>query len=214
MTPGMIRRTAISAYALLYVLSPVTAGAQPISFEAGSPETLDITATVENTITAAVTAPELTPWGVIRSAIPGEQARLVITPGGAQSGVNDGNARAINGGVGLPGAFQVTGAFPNTPVTVTFSNPVDLVCGTCSPGNPVLELIEIVAELTPPSLGTAGNDAVLDDLVPANTVVGNATTTVGGDLTFYVGVTLQTTVGPEPYESGTYAGTFNAVLQY
>lgn len=214
MTHGMIRRAMIGAYMLILALGSGTALAQPIDFEAGSPETLSISATIENTITAAVIAPAMTPWGVIRSSIPGERARLEIAPGGVQNGVNNGNARAVQGGIGIPGAFQVSGAFPNTPVNVTFSNPVDLVCTACSMANPVLELIEITAELTPPFVGASGVDAVLDDLIPANNVVGHAFTTPTGDMTFYIGVALQTTVGMEPYETGTYAGTFDALLEY
>ena len=213
MTLGFVRFAIIGAYVLLVALNPLPARAQT-NFEAGTPETLDITADIQNTITAAVTPPNLAPWGVIRSPTPGENARLVLTPAGTQNGVQDGAANAVEGGVGTPGAFQVTGAFPNTPVNVTFSNPVDLVCALCTVTNPVLELIEITAELTPPFVGVAGVDAVLDDLVPANNVVGNALTDGTGDMTFYIGVVLQTTVGVDPYETGTYAGTFEALLEY
>jgi hypothetical protein len=210
---GFIRTVAIFAYALLVTFTALPAFAQT-AFEAGQPQTLDITAEVMNSISAVVTEPALTPWGVIRSPNAGENARLVMLPTGAQNGVADGDASAVQGGIGTPGAFVVTGAFPNTPVNVTFSNPVDLVCAACTVTNPVLELIEITAELTPPAVGGAGVDAVMDDLIPANNVVGNGFTDGAGNMTFYIGVVLQTTVGVEPYESGTYAGTFNALLEY
>ena len=213
MTLGSLRFVVIGAYVLLATLTGMPAFAQT-SFDAGTPQTLDITAEVQNTITAVVTDPALTPWGVIRSPNAGENARLEITPGGVQNGVADGDANAVQGGIGTPGAFNVSGAFPNTPVNVTFSNPVDLVCAACSGTNPVLELIEITAELTPPAVGGAGVDAVMDDLVPANNVVGNGLTDGAGNMTFYIGVVLQTTVGVEPYETGTYAGTFDALLEY
>lgn len=213
MALGLIRFMTIGAYALLVMLNPGKASAQ-VNFDAGVPETLDITAEVQNTITAVVVAPNLTPWGVIRSPVAGENARLEMFPDGSQNGTADGDANAVEGGIGTPGAFQVTGAFPNTPVNVTFSSPVDLVCGACSVTNPVLELIEVYAELTPPAVGVAGADAVLDDVVPANNVVGNALTDGTGALTFYIGVALQTTVGTDPYETGTYTGTFDALLEY
>lgn len=213
MTLGLPRFGTIGAYVLLVLLTAIPAFAQT-DFEAGTPQTLDITAEVMNTITADVTPPELTPWGVIRSPNAGENARLVMLPNGSQNGVADGDASAVQGGIGTPGAFQVSGAFPNTPVNVTFSNPVDLVCALCTVTNPVLELIEITAELTPPAVGGAGTDAVMDDLVPGNNVVGNGFTDGAGNMTFYIGVVLQTTVGVDPYESGTYAGTFDALLEY
>ncbi|MBU0799954.1 MAG: hypothetical protein KKA05_03030, partial [Alphaproteobacteria bacterium] len=74
-----------------------TAAAQ-VDFEAGTPETIAITAEVNNTITATVTDPDMGVWGVIRSNVAGENALLQLTTAGLQVGTADVGADAIEGG--------------------------------------------------------------------------------------------------------------------
>ena len=210
------------ALALAFALNHTPAFAQPVlqpavDFDPANPVQLDIWAEVANTIVADVMPPETGTWGVIRSNIPGEHALLTLNPGGTQTGTNSGggSARAIEGGTpGSAGGVVVNGAFPLTPINITLQNPVDLVCAACTVGNPVLELIIVTAELTPPLIGTAGTDPVLDVLVPANNVIGQATTNAMGTLSIFFGATMRTTIGPTPYETGTYIGTFDMIMEY
>ena len=203
----------IGASALAIATYSGTAFAQ-IDFEAGIPQTLDITADVDNTITATIIDPYMGQWGVIRSNNAGENALLALSPAAVQTGTADGVADAIEGGGAIAGEVDIAGAFPNTAINVTFSNLVDLTCALCAGSNPSLDFIGMTAELTPPAAGVAGADAVEDVLVPANDVVGNAVTTGAGVLTFNVGATMQSTVGSTPYETGLYEGTYDLMLEY
>jgi hypothetical protein len=210
----------ISASALVIATYAGTASAQPVlqpavDFDPGAPVTFDIWAEVANTITADITGPDMGAWGVIRSNVGGDNATLTLTPASTQTANVDGAARTIAGGSApVAGTVDVTGAFPSTPVNVTLQTAVDLTCAACTVGNPPLQLIIVTAELTPPAVGTAGSDAVLDVLVPANNAVGQATTTVGGALNFRIGATAQTTVGAAAYESGSYEGAFDMIMEY
>lgn len=206
-----IALTGVSALAIASYAN--TASAQPVSFEAGVPETLDITAEIDNTIAATITDPDMGTWGVIRSGVAGQQAALTLTPAGTQTAATSGTARTIAGGGQAAGVVNIAGAFPSTPISVAFSALVDLTCTACSGSNPPLNLYRVEAELTPPTTGVAGSDAVLDTVVPTNTV-GQGTTTPAGDLVFNIGAAARTTVGANPYESGLYEGTYNLMLQY
>lgn len=208
------------ALALVFASYHPAAFAQPVlqpgvDFDPANPVQLDIWAEVANTIVADVMPPETGTWGVIRSNVPGEHALLTLNPGGTQSSTNSGGARAVQGGApGSAGGVVINGAFPLTPINITLQTAVDLVCAACTVGNPVLELIIVTAELTPPLIGTAGTDPVLDVLVPANNVIGQATTNAMGTLSMNFGATMRTTIGPTPYETGTYIGTFDLIMEY
>jgi hypothetical protein len=216
------KRALAGAYALVlaFASNHPPAFAQPVlqpavDFDPANPVQLDIWAEVANTIVADVMPPETGTWGVIRSNVPGEHALLTLNPGGTQSSANNGGARAVQGGPpGSAGSLLVNGAFPLTPINVTLQNAVDLVCAACTVGNPALELIIVTAEMTPPVIGTAGTDPVLDVLVPANNVIGQATTDAMGTLSVNFGATMRTTIGAAPYETGTYIGTFDVIMQY
>lgn len=204
----------VGASALAIAIYSGTAHAQ-IDFEAGIPQTLDITAEVDNTITATITDPDMGTWGVIRSNAVGEQAILVLNFDGTQGGTSSGAADAIEGGGGVAGVVDISGAFASTPVTVTLSNPVDLVCTLCAGSSPTLDLYRIEANLTAPTTGVAGaSNSVIDQVTPASNHVGTATTTGAGALVFNIGARARTTVGSTPYESGAYAGTYDMILEY
>lgn len=184
-----------------------TASAQPVTFNPGAPEIIPVTATVSNSITADVTAPTFGQLGVIRSNTAADIATVTISPaGGITTVAGPTTARIVTGGGHAAGIVAITGAFPNTAVNVTYSAPVNLNCGACSPGTPTLDIEHITDNLT-----SAG---VLDVATPANNAVGTGTIGAGGDLTFNVGLRLATSVGATPYETGAYAGSFSAMIQY
>lgn len=207
----------VGASALVIAMYSGTASAQTAyTFDAGVAETLDIRAEVDNTINADITDPHMGTWGVIRSNAAGEQAVLVLNFDGTQAGSSSGAADAIEGGgLNAAGLVEITGAFPTTPITVTLSAPVDLVCGACAGSSPFLDLYRIEADLLNVVVGTDGTaNSVIDQVTPANNAVATATTDGTGALSFNIGARARTTVGSVPYETGSYAGTYDMILEY
>lgn len=214
----MIKMVMAGACALAIAFAAQTASAQPvnITFEAGEAETIDVTATINNSIDAAVTQPNMGTWGVIRSAVAGQQATMTLTDAGVQTANTNGTARTIAGGGTIEaGQVVITGAFPETRINVSFDNLQNLVCTGCPVGNPELHLYRVFANTIAPVVGQAALvEAVRDTVVPTNTT-GNPETTVGtGNLTFNFGVAARTTIGATPYASGVYEGSFDALVQY
>lgn len=212
----MIKSAIAGACALGIVIAAGAASAQPVAyeFEAGIPETIPVTADVDNSIDALVTPPYMGRWGIIRSATLGQQATMALTTAGAQTANTNGTARTIAGGnTPVAGLVEISGAFPATVINVSFDTLVDLVCAACAGGNPDLDLFRVEASTDAPTAGVGGVAAVRDLIVPTNTT-GTATTTAGGLLTFNIGVRARTTVGATPYETGAYAGSFDALIQY
>lgn len=205
----------VGASALVIAMYSGTASAQ-VSFEAGIPQTLDITAEVDNTIVATITDPDMGVWGVIRSNVAGEQATLSLGFADNQVGSADGAADAVEGGSATTGVVAITGAFPNTPITVALSAPTDLVCALCAVSSPVLDLYRIEADLlnVAPNGVNGTSNSVIDLVTPANNYTSTATTTGAGVLTFDIGAMAQTTVGADPYETGLYEGTYDMILEY
>lgn len=197
----------IGACALAIGLHSNDASAQT-TFQPGVPQAFPITATVSNAITATVTPPTFGSIGVIRSATAASIATLTLAPTGGPATVAPvGGASFVAGPGATVGSVAITGGFPATDIHITYSALVDLTCGSCAGGNPVLTLKRVYDNLT----GTAGSTIVG---VGAATVVGTGQLSGAGALTFQVGAVLETTVGPVPYESGAYLGSFSAMLQY
>ncbi len=116
----------------------------------------------------------LTPAGVLSTSAPNGAQVIVVDPVGV-----------------APGEFQMTGGAPNTNMTITFFNLVDLTCAACSGGNPAILLSGL------------------------NHSAGGAPMTDGaGDLTFTYGFTLTTVPGPPQYEDGLYSGGFDMSVSY
>lgn len=204
----------VGASALAIAIYSGAAHAQ-VDFEAGIPQTLDITAEVDNTITATITDPDMGIWGVIRSNLAGENAELVLNFDGTQSGSSDGVADAVEGGGSVAGIVDIAGAFPNTAVTVNLSNPTDLICALCAGSSPNLDLYRIEADLENVTTGVDGaSNSVIDQVTPADNYVGTATTDGAGALEFNIGARARSTVGSTPYETGLYEGTYDLILEY
>lgn len=220
-TRSIIKLAAFSALALGVAFGGSPAKAQ-VDFEAGTPETVEINAAVDNTITATVTEPNFGNLGVVASETPADQAILELTPAGTLDATNavDGDARIMAGGGHAGGSIAIGagGAFPTTPIYVTYSNPQNLTCATCDPGNPDLLILEVTDNLAGGGTCTGGLTAgVLDTVTPANSAVGCATTAGDGSLTFGLGVTIGTVIGAVPrpvYQTGTYLGSVDVLIEY
>lgn len=220
-TRSIIKLAAFGALALGVAFNVSPAKAQ-IDFDAGVPNTVEINAAVDNTISAAVVEPDFGNLGVVASQTPGEQAVLVLLPAGTLdvTGAVDGDSRIMSGGGEAEGEIDigVGGAFPTTPVYVTYSAPVDLVCAICAPGNAALEIFEVTDNLAGGGGCTGGLTAgVLDTVTPANDAVGCETTIGDGSLSFEIGVTIATADGNAVrpvYETGTYLGSVDVLIEY
>ena len=151
-------------------------------------------ATVQNSITAAETmAPSTGSVVLIADTIGVDTATVTVTTGGVVLVTPNGSANAIvvDDSPANAAEFTITGAAPNTQLTLTFNSIVDLVCGLCTAGNPVIQLsgLNHDAGATP-------------------------TTDINGDLTFHVGFTLTSIAGGNQYEDGVYTGSFKVNISY
>lgn len=152
-------------------------------------------ATVQNTFTLAETvAPSSGSVALMADTIGTDTATVTVAPDGTVTVTPNGSANAIvvDDAPANAAEFQISNAAPNASLTIAFSNIVDLSCGACvNPSNPDIQL------------GGLNHDA------------GGAPMTDGsGNLTFHVGFTLTTIAGGDPYEDGTYDGSFDVEISY
>ncbi|MFN3701626.1 MAG: hypothetical protein ACK4VI_08930 [Alphaproteobacteria bacterium] len=214
-TKSFFKLALVGTTALMFMASD--AMAQAITFEAGVPQTIDITANVDNSITATVTDPSFDRLGVVASTTPGERAVALLNFDGTLTLTPAGSARIISGGTPVAGIVGIdTGdAFATTPVYVTLSDAVDLTTGTV--GNPALRLVRVATNQAGGVACGALTGAILDVLIPANTVQGCDITNADGELTFNIGATIRTVDGADPrpvYETGLYEGSFDMIMEY
>lgn len=185
----------------------VYAGHSANAIQIGSPTTVPVNATVENSVTVTVTNPvDFGTIGAIRDVV--DTATLSVDP--ADTAVED-------PGTGFGGAdpaaivfdpsdaptaadIDITAAFENTDLYITYQNCVDPVQGADT-----FTLAGIVDNLnTPGSYDCA-----------AAPVIGFETTDGVGALSFNIGASITTTAGAATaYPDGAYAGSFEMVVSY
>lgn len=120
-------------------------------------------------------------------------------------GADGANATTVTNGAGADGdsivesaagdraTFDITGGINNATVQIELpAAPVTLTCSGCAPTNPTFTLGSFVDD---------GGDGV-------------ATLDGSGEITFYVGATLSTVAGTDPYEAGTYSGNYDVTVTY
>lgn len=173
----------------------------------GSPVTIPVNATVENTIDVAVTNPiDFGTVGAIRDTTDTATLSLLANgtstedPGNGWLGTDPAAIVFDPSDPPTTGDIDVTAAFENTTLYVTYQNCVDVAL--------------------------AGEsfvlDAIVDDLsVPgsfdcaAARVIGNEVTSGTGTLSFQVGASITTTtISTAAYTDGAYVGSFEAVFSY
>ena len=103
-----------------------------------------------------------------------------------------GSAQIIPLGGSAQGAFTVSGAAPNTQLTLTLPASVTLNCAACSGSQPDFTV-----------------NAFLDNAVGADVLTDGS-----GGATFNVGATLNTITSANPYEDGTYSGAYTVSVNY
>ncbi len=195
---------AVSAVALGVA---VAGGAHAVQI--GSPVVIPINATVENTITVTVTTPvSFGTVGAIRhttdtASLAMNAAGVVTEDPGTGYGGTDPAAMVFDPvGVAQPaaGVIDVTAAFENTELYVTYQN-----CVNPALAGEIFTLSAIVDNLaTPGSFDCA-----------AAAVIGHETTDGTGALQFNVGATITTTtISNAAYTDGAYVGSVEAVFSY
>ena len=195
---------AVSAVAL----SVAIAGAAN-AVQIGTPVVIPITATVENTITVTVTTPvSFGTVGAIRDTV--DTASLAMTaagvvtedPGNGFLGTDPAAMVFDPIGVAQPaaGVIDVTAAFENTALYVTYQN-----CINPTLAGEIFTLSAIVDNLLSPGSFDCA----------AARVIGFETTDGTGALQFNVGATITTTtISNAAYTDGLYSGSVEAVFSY
>lgn len=173
----------------------------------GSPTTVPVNATVENTITVTVAAPlDFGTIGAIRDTV--DTATLSVLPDDTATpdpGTGYGGAdpaAIVYDPSDAPTAadIELSLAFENTEIYVTYQTCVD----------PVLAGENFVLGGIVDDLATPGSyDCV------AAPIIGHGTTDGSGDLDFSIGGSITTTTGAATaYADGDYVGSFDIVLSY
>lgn len=177
------------------------------AIQIGSPTTVPVNATVENSVTVTVTNPlDFGTVGAIRDTV--DTATLTVSP--ADVGTED-------PGTGYGGAdpaaivfdpsdpptaadIDITAAFENTELYITYQ--------TCT--NPVFGADNFVLSGLIDNLAVPGSYDCA-----AAAVIGHETTDGAGALAFNIGGSITTTTGAATaYADGAYVGSFEMVVSY
>jgi hypothetical protein len=202
----------------------VTPAQAQVTFESATPQTINVNASVANSIDATVVEPDAGTLGVLASTTPGEAAALKVNPDGTLdvTGAVDGGSRMVSDGSAAAGSITVAAgdAFNDTAIFVTYSNAVDLNCAICAASEDII-LTNILDDLDsgtgtacPSATAVAGS---LDAVTGPTSIQGCATTSGTGELTINIGYTLATVDGNATrpvYEDGAYVGSFDAIVEY
>lgn len=199
--------------AALHSTGVIAAAVVTNPYAIGTNLNVPVEATVDNALSVTITEMDFGTLGVMNSSAPGDTASITIAPSAAgtftlvgpglgmsflQASIVPENAATA----GTAALVEITGAFQNTALYVTYSNCVNL----SGPGAEILVLSDIVDDLTTPG--------VFDCTTPM-TIAGTGTTGAAGDLTFHIGATL-TVDGTTnaAYTSGAYAGSVQMQITY
>ena len=184
MTKTILKLTAVTA--IVASMAFAAFDAQAIN------DTSQITVTVDNTFVLDTPTP-LSFGTIVAIAGAATTSTLAIDAAGAPTILNPGAARLVEFAAGNAGQATITGAAPNTTITVSYSSPVTLTCSVA------------------PCTGTTPEFTVgtfVDD------VAGVVTTDLAGAATINFGATLTTEASAVPYEDGLYEGTLTISAVY
>ena len=197
----MIRALGLSAVAVGLTVGSANAGVE--------------TGNAQVTVLSSITMTETVPlnFGTIAAfaddAVPANTATLTMPADGSGSSVSFTGGTAADANIvviveGTPGEFQVTGAAPNATLTLTLGGEVDLT----DPSGASTDVFTFL---------TSGYYMTLNG--SANTFTTDTDAT--GAMTFQVGGTIETIdtgmasgAVLEPYDDGTYTGTYTATISY
>ena len=153
-----------------------------------------VTLTVANSFSLAQTTPmNFGSFIVLADTVGVKTATLMMNPGtGAITPTNDAPAQfvQVNIAAASRGVYAISGAAPNTTLSVSTASLTDLHCGACAGAPPDVTLTSVTA----------------DDSTP--------TTDGSGGATVNFGAVLTTVAGGNQYVSGTYAGSFDISVTY
>lgn len=151
-----------------------------------------VTATVNNSIGFSETT-ALSFGTFTAKSDTADTSTILLQPDGTTTVTNGTNSRIVALSAAQVGVFDVTGAAPSTSLTLAIpTSAVTLTCGACTGSNPTF------------SVGTWTS-------TPA---VGSLTTDGSGDATINVGATLSTITNANPYEDGSYSGSYSVSVNY
>lgn len=200
-----------SAAILLFCFSAAPAFAQ-VAISPGVPVQVPVAAVMNNSF--AITVTDIDFGTVALSSRSSETGELVMDTDGTfdTSGNTDPVARiAPRDAAGQQGIVAVGGGLPDTALFVRYSNVQNMVCvAGCVGANPEI----VVARIGDDMPDQAGAWSVDDADPDGDAVPGQGMTDGGGAITFNIGATLRTADTNDPYQSGTYEGSFDIILEY
>jgi len=177
----------IAATGLLAVISTAT-----ISY-AQETDLGDVSATIQNAFSVAdITVANVGTIAIVVVPLTLDTATLTITPTGGISITNMADAYIldVDNSAVTNGVIDISGAAPNTQINIAFATLSNLVCATCLPGNPDI------------NLGSYTTDTGLTPFTDGS-----------GNLTVNYGLTISTNPGV-PYEDGVYTGQYQVTVNY
>ncbi|MDD9899564.1 MAG: hypothetical protein OXT65_01130 [Alphaproteobacteria bacterium] len=199
------KMAAVSAIALS--VAAYGTGAFAAAVQSGDPNTVNVTATVENTINVTVVDMDFGQIGAMGHGT--DTATMTLAPDDTLTDDSDPQASLVADPTSTPAAANITvAAFQNTILYVDYQNIVDLVNG-----GETLVLDNIVDNLDAPTTGVGGTAGGWTSGGGSST--GDATTDGGGALVFDIGASISTTTAVTgAYTDGAFAGTFEVVVSY
>lgn len=202
----------VSAVALCFGLSSGTAWSAAYELDSGNAVNVTVTAEVLQTVDVTVAANvNFGNIGIHQDAA--DTAQLVMDPLAAVTEDLAGPARMVTDDNSTPvaGDIDLTGGFPDTDIHVTYTHNADLACidPSCALSND-LTLVDVQDSMVAAAALTNGTGVQQGDFATE----GIGTTTAGGLLSWQIGATIETVAGAQPYETGTYVGSFDMTLSY
>lgn len=200
------------AVVLLFLRFSVPPAFAQVAIAPGVPTPVAVDAVMNNSFSITVT--DLDFGAVALTSRTGETGELVMDTDGTfdVSGNTDPIARiAPRDPAGQQGTVAVAAGLPDTLLSVRYVNVQNLVCvAGCAGANPEI----VVARIGDDMPDQAGAWSVDDADPDGDAVPGQGMTDAGGAITFNIGATLRTADTNDPYQSGTYEGSFDVILEY
>lgn len=173
-----------------------------LAFSASNAKAEDAGTTIDATVQNAFTFTEdsaLNFGTIVAISDPSETASYVVDSGTGPAAptTTGGSALIIELTPGAAGNFSISGAAPNTALTIQLPANTTMNCGACSGSQPDFDL------------------TAWEDSEGGTTAVPATTTTDGsGQASFTVGATLSTRTSANPYEDGTYSAAYTVSVNY
>jgi hypothetical protein len=183
------------------------------AYELDSGDTFNVTVTADVMQTVQIDVLQNVDFGQIGIHQDGvDTATITMDPDGTVSEDVVGPARIVidDNDTPLAATVDLTAAFPDTDIHVTYTHVADLNCAACLSGPPDLALDDVADSMVAAAALTLGTGVQQGSFAQE----GIGTTTALGELSWEIGATISTIAGALPYETGTYVGSFDMELSY